>query len=78
MLVPTSVWKAVLDPASGRGSAYLSPNTDDGAWEVVSLARLRELTGIDVFPTMTEAARAEVVRLPEPRPYRDRGRRNRG
>lgn len=72
MVVPTSVFKAVYDPGRGTAEAYLAPNKDDAGWEAVSIARLRELTGLNVFPSLPEAAKAAPTQLPEPRA---RGRR---
>lgn len=73
VFVPSHVWKAVLNPRTGRAAAYLSPNTDNAGYEVVSMARLRELSGLDVFPSLPEAAKAEAGSLPQPRARGRRG-----
>ena len=75
VVVPTSVFKAVYDPRRGAAGAYLAPNRDDAVsgeagvstWEAVSIARPRELTGLDVFPSVPEAVKAVPPDLPEPR-----------
>ena len=71
VLVPTSVWKAVLDPRRGRASAYVAENRDDASWRSVSMAQLRRLTGVDVFPGVS----AWRLRLPNPTPTRPGARR---
>ena len=67
VVVPTAVFKAVYDPSRGTAGAYLAPNTDEAGWEAVSIARLRELSGIDAFPSLPEEIKAATPRLPEPR-----------
>lgn len=74
VIVPTSVFKAVYDPKRGTAGAYLAPNADDAGWEAVSIARLREMTGLEVFPSLPEAVRVATPQLPKPQA---RGRRPR-
>lgn len=45
------------------------PNRDDAAFEAVSLDALRQIAGLDVFPTLPAATRARAMELPEPRTY---------
>lgn len=83
VIIPSHVFKAVLNPRTGRAAAYLCPNTDDAGFEVISLARLRDLSGLDVFPALPEGAKVEATPLPEPqarggRSGRGEGRRGRG
>ena len=66
VLVPTHVFKAVLDPRRRSAGAYVATNNDAPTWRVVSMARLAELTGIDVFPKLGWRARTFVMRLPAP------------
>ncbi len=68
MLVPTSVFKAVYDPARGIAGAYLSANTDDAGYEPISIAELKQLTGIDVFPAVPDGVKMRRISLPEPTP----------
>ena len=72
VLVPTHVWKALLDPARGTAAAYVAANDDSGAWEVMSMAQLAAFTGIEVFPGMAQGMRGRAMRLPSPTPH-DRG-----
>lgn len=66
VVVPTHVFKAVLDPRRGAAGAYVAPNTGEAVWQAVSVAQLAGLTGIDVFPGLTRRARAGIMRLPVP------------
>ncbi|TPG52488.1 DNA/RNA non-specific endonuclease [Roseomonas nepalensis] len=73
VLVPTSLYKAVYLPARGEAGAYVAPNGPGLAWRAVSLEGLRELAGLDAFPTLPASVRARAMSLPEPRPSNVRG-----
>jgi endonuclease G len=66
VMIPTQVFKAVYDPVTRRAGAYVAANDNRGSWETVSLSRLRELTGIDVFPSLPEAISQKPSSLPPP------------
>jgi len=78
VVVPTYVFKAVLDPGSRSAAAYVTENTDDATWTAVSMAQLAGLTGIDVFPSLPPRARSAVMRLPTPTPHGYGGERQNG
>ena len=65
-MVPDQLFKAVYDPVTGQAAAYVAENAEEPAWRVVSTARLLEMTGIDVFPSLPADAKAEAMRLPPP------------
>lgn len=69
VLVPTQLFKAVYDPARGEAGAYLVPNRDGADWRGVSLAELRGLSGLDVFPGLPDSVKDRAMSLPEPRTY---------
>ncbi|MCJ2035439.1 DNA/RNA non-specific endonuclease [Methylobacterium sp. J-068] len=69
VLVPTHLFKALYDPATGDAGAYLVPNRDDAAWQALSLDALRQTAGLDVFPGLAPAAKARAMDLPEPRAF---------
>ncbi len=50
VLVPTQLYKALYDPATGQAGAYLVPNAAGREWKSLSLDELRTVTGVDVFP----------------------------
>lgn len=67
VLVPTRLYKAVHDPARGEAAAYLADNDSSGRWQRVSVAQLTAIAGIDVFPGLSDRAKARAMDLPEPR-----------
>jgi endonuclease G len=72
VLVPSHVYKLVYDPRRNQAAAYLTENVDTEEYQVVSVAELEQLAGIDFLPWMTAAARDMKLELPPPR---RRGRR---
>ncbi len=66
VLVPTQLFKALYDPASGEAGAYLSRNDESRDWRAVSIDELTREAGIDVFPNLPAAARASAMTLPDP------------
>ena len=73
VLVPTSLYKAVYLPSRQVAAAYVAPNAPGTAWRAVSLAELRDLAGLDAFPTLATDVQGRAMRLPEPRPHNPRG-----
>ena len=73
VLVPTSHYKMVYLPSWRAAAAYVAPNAPGTAWRTVSLAELRDLVGLDAFPTLTQDVQTRSLRLPEPRPHNTRG-----
>ncbi len=67
VLVPTHLFKAVYDPKSREGAAYLAPNVSDAEWREIGLAELTTIAGIDAFPRRPAGTR--TMNLPEPRSY---------
>lgn len=63
VLVPSHVWKAVQVPGQGAG-AWIATNDDHSRWEVVSIATLAARVGIDPFPGLDAAAKAQVPAFP--------------
>jgi endonuclease G len=73
VLVPTSLYKAVYLPSRREAAAYVAPNASGMAWRTVSLAELRDLAGLDAFPSLARDVQARAMRLPEPRPHNVHG-----
>jgi endonuclease G len=69
--VPSAVFKAIYDPSRRAAAAYLADNTAGGGYRVISIAALRTLIGVDVFPSLPEATKTHAMRLPPPQ-RRDR------
>ena len=73
VVVPTYVFKAVLDPRSRSAAAYVAENTEEAAWTAISIAQLTRLIGINVFPALPPGGRTATLRLPEPTPHGSAG-----
>lgn len=72
VLVPTHVFKAVYDPASGQAGAYHVANAEGDAWTALSISELQTIAGVDVFPTLPRAVKDVAMSLPDPTPQRRR------
>ncbi len=64
--VPTHIFKAVYIPSRNKAAAYWTPNDDSYHCEIISIARLKELTGIDVFAGLSDTVKQTVSELPAP------------
>lgn len=74
VMVPTKLFKAVYDPQRQESGAYLIDNTADAQPEKISVADLEKITGISLFPAVSDATKSHLMRLPEPKPYKERKR----
>jgi endonuclease G len=68
VLVPTSTWKAVYDPAVQGAAAYQCPNVSPPKGTTLSSAALARETGIDPFPAVSEGIKQIALTLPPPEP----------
>ena len=75
VFVPSHIFKAVVDPATGDAAAWLAPNDDSGGYQVVSIAGLEKQAGLNLFPKLPDASKHKAMALPQPR---IRGRRQSG
>jgi endonuclease G, mitochondrial len=67
VFIPTHIYKAVYDPAKKEGAAWISPNTAENIYEVVSIAELEKRININLFPGIPADAKDKIASLPEPR-----------
>ncbi|WP_225890082.1 DNA/RNA non-specific endonuclease [Indioceanicola profundi] len=75
VLIPTHIYKAILDPRTGEAAAYVTPNAPGRSHEEISIAALERRTGIEVFPLLPASSRQRAMDLPEPQePKRPRSR----
>ena len=74
--VPSQIAKAVYVPSKNAAGVYLVNNQSGMKWSAISLERLRELSGIDVFPALPSNIKVSAMNLPEPTPH-EGGRRSR-
>ena len=68
VLVPTHLFKAIYSPSTRVAGAYWAPNDGSQDWEPISISRLTQLIGIDVFPDIAARAKETAMPLPQPRP----------
>lgn len=69
VLIPTSVFKAIFDPNSGEGAAYLATNDKDdngNHYDQISIAKLEAMIGINLFPDMSTVNKKRMMTLPTP------------
>src|SRR3712207_8600601 len=63
VLVPTHVFKAVYDPQTQTSAAYLAENKSGDDYEVVSVRRLEEMAGIEIFPGLPQRSEEHTSEL---------------
>lgn len=66
VLVPTKIYKAIYDPYSTKAAAYIVDNTAGENYQVISIAQLEQLSGINFFPKMDEYSKNTAMNLPNP------------
>ncbi|MDD4856138.1 MAG: DNA/RNA non-specific endonuclease [Sulfuricurvum sp.] len=66
VLVPSKLYKAIYDPSSGQGAAYLVSNTPSNDYEVISIAQLEQMAGLQLFPKMIPSDKQNAMDLPDP------------
>ncbi|WP_420714367.1 DNA/RNA non-specific endonuclease [Acinetobacter sp. MD2] len=64
VLVPTAVFKAVYYPKTGVIGAYYAPNNNSQQVYVVSVCKIEDLTGINLFPRLSEETKRKTYHLP--------------
>ncbi len=75
VLVPTSMFKAVYDPRRQEAAAYLLDNSADSRPRIVSIAELEQITGISVFPGLSNRIKTSPMSLADAESYREKTRR---
>lgn len=68
VLIPTKIYKAIFDPSTGRGAAYLVDNAPGYNYQIISILQLEKISGISMFPWMSQRNKSEAMGLPEPKP----------
>jgi endonuclease G len=66
VMVPTKVFKAIYDVKKQQASVYLVDNAPGDKYRVITLEQLEEISGIEVFPGLSEKARTAKLDLPAP------------
>lgn len=66
VMIPTKIYKAIYDPSTKKGAAYLVDNTSSDHYETISITQLEQLSDIRFFPSMTSADKQTAMKLPNP------------
>lgn len=66
VLVPSKLYKAIYDPSSGQGAAYITDNAPGTDYRIVTIADLEQMSGIDLFPMMDPSMKQKAMPLPDP------------
>ena len=74
VMVPTKLFKAIYDPQRKEAGAYLIDNTADAQPQKVTIEDLERIAGISMFPSVEASVKSRLMRLPDPRSYKERKR----
>jgi len=69
VVIPTNIFKAVYNPRRRGAGVYLVDNAPGMAWQTISISELRGLTGLDVFPGLSQTVKDRAMELPAPTPH---------
>jgi endonuclease G, mitochondrial len=72
VLVPSAIFKAIYDPSRQEAGAYVVGNTPGSLPQVVSIAELNKMAGLDIFPAVSAQVKDRAMRLPIPKPRKKR------
>ena len=67
VFIPTHIFKAVYDPQAKEAAAWLAPNVEGNAYQVMSVAELEKRLNINLFPALPDSVKSHTMELPEPR-----------
>jgi endonuclease G len=67
VFIPTHIFKAVYDPQAKESAAWLAPNVEGNAYQVMSVAELEKRLNINLFPAIPDSVKSRTMELPEPR-----------
>lgn len=74
VMVPTKLFKAVYDPQRKEAGTYLVDNAADAQPQKISVEELEKIVGISIFPSVEDSVKSRLMRLPDPRSYKERKR----
>ncbi|WP_347990268.1 DNA/RNA non-specific endonuclease [Methylomonas sp. AM2-LC] len=68
VIVPSGLFKAIFDASTHKASVYMTPNTSDQIYSVISVKDASEKFGIDPFPSIPEYSRENKLDIMPPSP----------
>lgn len=63
--IPQYMYKAIYIPSKNIATVFLAENNDSWNYKYISVNQLKDLTGVDVFPALTDLQKNSAVRLIE-------------
>ncbi|MFT4020529.1 MAG: DNA/RNA non-specific endonuclease [Acinetobacter sp.] len=64
VLVPNAIFKAVYFPKTDIIGAYYAVNNNSQQVHITSICEIEDLTGMNLFPTLTEQKKRKIYQLP--------------
>ena len=66
VMIPSGFYKAIYNPRTHEAGAYVVMNVANAQYQVVSMTKLREMSGVDAFPSLPLNMRMRAADLPAP------------
>jgi len=66
LVIPAGIYKAIYNPEQNWAGAYVCENTNNPTCRIVTIAELQAMTGIDVFPALSDKVKSTAAPLPPP------------
>lgn len=66
VFIPTRIYKAIYDPTTQKGAAYIVNNTSGDNYDTISIMELEQISGIQFFPPMKSTDKETAMKLPNP------------
>ncbi len=67
VFIPTKLFKAIYVPSLNQAAAYITNNAPGNTYQVVSIAELEKLIGINLFPKLSTDVKNHAMNLPVPK-----------
>lgn len=64
VLVPTHLFKVIYDARAAAAGVYFAPNDASGQYQVISVAELNRMAGINFLPGVADAVLNKAAELP--------------
>ena len=65
VLVPTHLYKVVYSPRQGRAAAWFTENKANADIQVIPVAELERIVGIEFLPSLTQQQKERMLALPK-------------
>ena len=65
VLVPTHLYKVVYSPRQGRAAAWFTENRANAEIQVIPVAELERIVGIEFLPSLTQQQKERMLALPK-------------